>query len=70
MANDITKANQNVPATIYKPSEIIGIFNSILAKQSLMLRWSISVVYISQAADKVTMATSMTLCGMKTARKR
>lgn len=35
MENDITKANQNVPATIYKPSEIIGIFNSILAKQSV-----------------------------------
>ena len=35
MENDITKANQNVPVTIYKPSEIIGIFNSILAKQSV-----------------------------------
>lgn len=29
MENDITKANQNVPVTIYKPSEIIGIFYSI-----------------------------------------
>ena len=29
MENDITKANQNVPATIYKPSEIIGIFNQV-----------------------------------------
>lgn len=35
MENEITKANQNVPVTIYKPSEIIGIFNSILAKQSV-----------------------------------
>lgn len=35
MDNEITKANQNVPVTIYKPSEIIGIFNSILAKQSV-----------------------------------
>ena len=35
MENDVTKANQNVPVTIYKPSEIIGIFNSILAKQSV-----------------------------------
>ena len=42
MANDITKANQNVPATIYKPSEIIGIFNSILAKQSV----NAQVVYL------------------------
>ena len=42
MANNITKANQNVPATIYKPSEIIGIFNSILAKQSV----NAQVVYL------------------------
>ena len=42
MANDITNANQNVPATIYKPSEIIGIFNSILAKQSV----NAQVVYL------------------------
>ena len=42
MANDITKANQNVPVTIYKPSEIIGIFNSILAKQSV----NAQVVYL------------------------
>ena len=42
MENDITKANQNVPATIYKPSEIIGIFNSILAKQSV----NAQVVYL------------------------
>ena len=42
MENDITKVNQNVPATIYKPSEIIGIFNSILAKQSV----NAQVVYL------------------------
>jgi len=42
MENDITKANQNVPVTIYKPSEIIGIFNSILAKQSV----NAQVVYL------------------------
>lgn len=42
MANDITNANQNVPTTIYKPSEIIGIFNSILAKQSV----NAQVVYL------------------------
>ena len=42
MANNITKANQNVPATISKPSEIIGIFNSILAKQSV----NAQVVYL------------------------
>ena len=42
MANDITKANQNVPVTIYKPSEKIGIFNSILAKQSV----NAQVVYL------------------------
>ena len=42
MENDITKTNQNVPVTIYKPSEIIGIFNSILAKQSV----NAQVVYL------------------------
>ena len=42
MENDVTKANQNVPVTIYKPSEIIGIFNSILAKQSV----NAQVVYL------------------------
>ena len=42
MENEITKANQNVPVTIYKPSEIIGIFNSILAKQSV----NAQVVYL------------------------
>ena len=42
MENDVTKAYQNVPVTIYKPSEIIGIFNSILAKQSV----NAQVVYL------------------------
>ena len=30
--NEIQPANINIPATVYKPSEIIGVFNSILAK--------------------------------------
>lgn len=34
--------NNNLPATVYKPSEIIGIFNSILAKQSV----NAQVVYL------------------------
>lgn len=42
MENYINKANQNVPVNIYKPSEIIGIFNSILTKQSVNAR----VVYL------------------------
>lgn len=34
--------NRNLPATVYKPSEIIGIFNSILARQSV----NAQVVYL------------------------
>lgn len=33
--NELPTANNNSPVTVYKPSEIIGIFNSILAKQSV-----------------------------------
>lgn len=40
--NDIAPQFQGVPQTVYKPSEIIGIFNSILAKQSV----NAQVVYL------------------------
>ena len=40
--NEIQPVNNNLPATVYKPSEIIGIFNSILAKQSV----NAQVVYL------------------------
>lgn len=40
--NELQPANNNLPATVYKPSEIIGIFNSILAKQSV----NAQVVYL------------------------
>ena len=40
--NEIVPQYQGVPQTIYKPSEIIGIFNSILAKQSV----NAQVVYL------------------------
>ena len=40
--SDIQPAPNNLPATVYKPSEIIGIFNSILAKQSV----NAQVVYL------------------------
>ena len=33
--NDIEQSNQNIPGNEYKPSEIIGIFNSILSRQSV-----------------------------------
>lgn len=32
---ELTQNNSSLPQTVYKPSEIIGIFNSILAKQSV-----------------------------------
>lgn len=40
--NEIVPQYQGVPQTVYKPSEIIGIFNSILAKQSV----NAQVVYL------------------------
>lgn len=40
--SDIQPAPNNLPATVYKPSEIIGIFNSILAKQNV----NAQVVYL------------------------
>lgn len=40
--NEIRPVNNNLPAAVYKPSEIIGIFNSILAKQSV----NAQVVYL------------------------
>lgn len=41
--SEVTLHNDNIPATtVYKPSEIIGIFNSILAKQSV----NAQVVYL------------------------
>lgn len=40
--NEIRPVNNNLPATVYKPSEIIGIFISILAKQSV----NAQVVYL------------------------
>lgn len=41
--SELTLRNDNMPATtVYKPSEIIGIFNSILAKQSV----NAQVVYL------------------------
>lgn len=40
--SDIVPQYQGVPQTVYKPSEIIGIFNSILAKQSV----NAQVVYL------------------------
>lgn len=33
--SELTLHQDNIPVTVYKPSEIIGIFNSILAKQSV-----------------------------------
>ena len=33
--NDIEQSHQNIPGNEYKPSEIIGIFNSILSRQSV-----------------------------------
>ena len=40
--NELTPHTVNLPQTTYKPSEIIGIFNSILAKQSV----NAQVVYL------------------------
>lgn len=40
--SELQPAPNNLPATVYKPSEIIGIFNSILAKQSV----NAQVVYL------------------------
>lgn len=40
--SELTLSQDNVPVTVYKPSEIIGIFNSILAKQSV----NAQVVYL------------------------
>ena len=35
MSNDITKKNQNLPATIYKPSELLGMFTAYLSRQDV-----------------------------------
>lgn len=40
--SELTLSQENLPVTVYKPSEIIGIFNSILAKQSV----NAQVVYL------------------------
>ena len=40
--SELTLSQDNMPVTVYKPSEIIGIFNSILAKQSV----NAQVVYL------------------------
>lgn len=40
--SELQPTNSKLPATVYKPSEIIGIFNSILAKQSV----NAQVVYL------------------------
>ena len=40
--NEVTPHTANLPQTTYKPSEMIGIFNSILAKQSV----NAQVVYL------------------------
>lgn len=40
--NEVTPHTANLPQTTYKPSEIIGIYNSILAKQSV----NAQVVYL------------------------
>ena len=40
--NELTLHTVNLPQNTYKPSEIIGIFNSILAKQSV----NAQVVYL------------------------
>src|SRR5574344_720782 len=40
--NELSSQTNNMPQTVYKPSEIIGIFNSILAKQSV----NAQVVYL------------------------
>lgn len=42
MKNEIVPHPSSLPQTVYKPSEIIGIFNSILAKQSV----NAQVVYL------------------------
>ena len=35
MSNDITKNNQNLPTTIYKPSELLGMFTAYLSRQDV-----------------------------------
>ena len=35
MENDITKSNQNIPAIIYKPSELLGMFSAYLSRQDV-----------------------------------
>ena len=35
MGNDITKSNQNIPAIIYKPSELLGMFSAYLSRQDV-----------------------------------
>ena len=35
MSNDITKNNQNLLATIYKPSELMGMFTAYLSRQDV-----------------------------------
>lgn len=33
--NDVSKTNQNLPATIYKPSELLGMFTAYLSRQDV-----------------------------------
>lgn len=35
MSNDVAKTNQNLPATIYKPSELLGMFTAYLSRQDV-----------------------------------
>ena len=35
MSNDVAKTNQNLPATIYKPSELMGMFTAYLSRQDV-----------------------------------
>ena len=35
MSNDVAKTNQNLPATIYKPSGLMGMFTAYLSRQDV-----------------------------------
>ena len=35
MSNDVAKTNQNLPATIYQPSELLGMFTAYLSRQDV-----------------------------------
>lgn len=45
MVNNIAKPNQNIPATIYKPSELLGMFTSYLSRQDVNTTGNLSAWY-------------------------